>query len=205
MTGCYLQACEPNKKVLSVISGNIYKMLGKILTILGLFFRWWHLMLSDQTWIQRKSAKDDRLLSANDVINLIFKMSLQLVKWVYSLVLMKQNMPLWCSFPESVPDMDTQRIHTLCKVPLVSCITWVPLYSNVTFCSFSWWFLTLPENLTVTFPIISWSSSAYCCWSSASSGRVLSSWFVFSFRSNDTTILKRSIAKIVITCSLHIC
>ena len=30
-------------------------------------------MSSDQSWIQRKSAQDDRLLSANDVINLIFK------------------------------------------------------------------------------------------------------------------------------------
>ena len=49
-------------------------MLGKILTFLGLFFWRWHLL---------KSAQDVRLLSANYVINWIFKMALRLIKRVY--------------------------------------------------------------------------------------------------------------------------
>ena len=66
----------------------IYKVLGKILTFLGLFFDndIWRRVI--KTWIQcnvMKSAQDDKALSAaNDVINLIFKMAPRLIERVHN-------------------------------------------------------------------------------------------------------------------------
>ena len=82
-----LQPFEPNKKVIfSVLSQVIFiRCYEKILTSL-------ELSIDDDIWCGvikhgsnvMKSVWDYRLLSANDVINLIFKMAPRLIKRVYS-------------------------------------------------------------------------------------------------------------------------